>query len=704
MMHAGPEPTFMPTNARTLPLRLSQGTSASATAAQTDKVNWAEAFTAFDASSVATEPQSITVAPGEQKAAQTTNYNDPLERDELARTAGKLVSSVDHDQSSKFKQSNFLDLMRKIRDKQAGIQGTDIVEGIDMHNGAANDSKGKQRQQPTSQQEAYAWANQAASSGSLQNLPAHLQKTIASQRGAVASPNVSTEQTIENYSAINHLWADEDARSEAIERQALQQNQQSFVGDGGNVSARMQEDDAEAREFAKYQTLGANIPFARTSNRRWEEDMDKGAEQLDDDDENDFVGRRWEGTKGRGLPSAQTAEWDKLQSDWDNFEVTSAGIRPVQTSAERSQQAASTLLQSGPPYRFLSENPYIASTRHHAAHGGGMPAGLESVLEKEAAVQQDPKNASAWYDLGVKQQENEREVQAIAALQKALAIDPLYKDAWLALAVSYTNENDRSAAYEAIERWIEMNEKYKEVTGALAAQLDEQQTRTRSDSVSSHSTASSLLEKHGRLSSLLIAMARSGGERGEVDADVQVALGVIFNSSEDYEKAVDCFSTALSVRPSDWLLYNRLGATLSNSGRSAEAIQYYHHALNLQPEFVRCHFNLSISCLNLKMYQDAAEHIYTALTLQQAEAETMDMVSTPGDPNRPSSATSGSLWETFRVALELLNRPDLAVKCLSRDINAFDPNDLVAPLATASMSHTGAESYQHHPDNSMSDY
>ena len=164
-----------------------------------------------------------------------------------------------------------------------------------------------------------------------------------------------------------------------------------------------------------------------------------------------------------------------------------------------------------------------------------------------------------------------------------------------------------------------------------------------------------------------------------IDADVQVALGVIFNSSEDYDKAVDCFSTALSVRPQDWLLYNRLGATLSNSGRSAEAIQYYHHALNLQPEFVRCHFNLSISCLNLKMYQDAAEHIYTALTLQQAEAETMDMVG----GERPSSATSGSLWETFRVALELLNRSDLAAKCSLRDINAFDPTDFVAPAPAA---------------------
>ncbi|KAG0156730.1 hypothetical protein PDIDSM_3911 [Penicillium digitatum] len=48
--------------------------------------------------------------------------------DELARTAGQLLDSVRNEQSQKFQQSNFLALMRRIRDREVEVEGDEFRE------------------------------------------------------------------------------------------------------------------------------------------------------------------------------------------------------------------------------------------------------------------------------------------------------------------------------------------------------------------------------------------------------------------------------------------------------------------------------------------------------------------------------------------------------------------------------------------------
>jgi peroxin-5 len=125
-------------------------------------------------------------------------------------------------------------------------------------------------------------------------------------------------------------------------------------------------------------------------------------------------------------------------------------------------------------------------------------------------------NPMLWYHLGVKQQENERERNAIKALRRAIELDPSCLEAWLALATSYSNEGDRNGAYDAIENWIRNNGRYD--AKFMMPEMDQ-------------STHAAVSEKHQALLRCLLDLTRAA-PNGEVDADIQTALGVLLNTSE----------------------------------------------------------------------------------------------------------------------------------------------------------------------------
>jgi hypothetical protein len=51
-----------------------------------------------------------------------------LDDEELSRTAGQLLDSVSHDTSQKFQDSVFLNLMRRLRDRELRVEGENFVE------------------------------------------------------------------------------------------------------------------------------------------------------------------------------------------------------------------------------------------------------------------------------------------------------------------------------------------------------------------------------------------------------------------------------------------------------------------------------------------------------------------------------------------------------------------------------------------------
>lgn len=70
---------------------------------------------------------------------------------------------------------------------------------------------------------------------------------------------------------------------------------------------------------------------------------------------------------------------------------------------------------------------------------------------------------------------------------------------------------------------------------------------------------------------------------------------MLYFIKRDYEISVGLFDRALKIDPTNYSLWNKMGAALAHLGRPDEAIDCYHRALEIKPNYVRVWVNLGIA-------------------------------------------------------------------------------------------------------------
>ncbi|KAK2804763.1 Peroxisomal membrane signal receptor PTS1 [Onygenales sp. PD_10] len=355
-------------------------------------------------------------------------------------------------------------------------------------------------------------------------------------------------------------------------------------------------------------------------------------------------------------------------NEWDQFDSS------LNTHNIRDPQMGDYLFEEQNAFKSVS-NPFEEGVRI-MKEGGNLSL---AALAFEAAVQKDPQHIEAWTMLGSAQAQNEKESPAIRALEQALKLDPSNLDALMGLAVSYTNEGYDSTAYRTLERWLSV--KYPQIVDPT----------TLSEDTDLSFTDRHIL--HEKVTDLFIRAAQLSPHGEQMDPDVQVGLGVLFYGAEEYSKAVDCFSAALASTESGisnqqdqiHLLWNRLGATLANSGRSEEAIEAYEKALTINPNFVRARYNLGVSCINIGCYPEAAQHLLGALSMhkvveQEGRERARDIVGGLDGVGEAelenliniSQNQSTNLYDTLRRVFSQMGRRDLSDLVVSgMDVSVF---------------------------------
>jgi len=284
-------------------------------------------------------------------------------------------------------------------------------------------------------------------------------------------------------------------------------------------------------------------------------------------------------------------------------------------------------------YRYRKDNPYLGQADLLARGTELFERGelSEAVLALEAAVQQQPDDSIAWQLLGQTHADSDDDQQAIACLRRAVSSDPHNLDALLALGVSFTNELDQTRALLHLHHWIESNPQF--------AALAEPALSPADANLNPFALQQQVTDLY------LKAAAHSPG-----NADIHAVLGVLYNLSREYPLAVKAFETALELRPKDYSLWNKLGATQANAMSCEAAVPCYVQALECKPQYVRALSNLGISYGNMRSYEAAAQCYLKALSL---------------------NPEARHIWNYLTMTFASMSRPDLVEKAQLADHTAF---------------------------------
>ena len=142
----------------------------------------------------------------------------------------------------------------------------------------------------------------------------------------------------------------------------------------------------------------------------------------------------------------------------------------------------------------------------------------------QIAVELDPKNSNAWFNLG---QVHPKREAAIKCFEKAITVDPQYVDAWWSLAREYSLKNKNEKAINCFSKLV------KSIPYNPYAWND---------------------------------------------------MAISYTHLEEHEKAIECYEKALETDPHECHLWYNMGLSYKKLGQHTMMINCFEKALELSPE------------------------------------------------------------------------------------------------------------------------
>lgn len=262
-------------------------------------------------------------------------------------------------------------------------------------------------------------------------------------------------------------------------------------------------------------------------------------------------------------------------------------------------------------YKFNDSNPYVnlqnpLDNLKATLQSGDLP---HSVLIIEAHLQKNVNDYKAWRSLGILLQDMDQDQKSVSCLLNALRYNPNDKDTYLQLGVSCTNIFDEIHALSFLEKWLHNNPFYKNYVDILPKhEFLVSEERLKEDNWK--------LEEINQINALLTEKFLLIKDQSKTnDPELNTCLAIMYFINRDYQNALKYFEQVLEHDPTNYSIWNKIGATYAYLKMPEKAQLCYHKALDYKPNYIRGWSNLAINYNLLKKYSEATGFFLNALNL-----------------------------------------------------------------------------------------
>jgi tetratricopeptide (TPR) repeat protein len=276
----------------------------------------------------------------------------------------------------------------------------------------------------------------------------------------------------------------------------------------------------------------------------------------------------------------------------------------------------------------ISINPNLPSIYRNQARlllKNSKPA--EALLKAHSGFEKSTEDPESWIVLAACLGANQRDLEALPLIEKALKAIPNYAEAFANRALVRLRAKNTTGAIEDLEKTAALKPHLTQIWELLAALR--YQNKNLSGAIEALKIAQALepgnvnhminlgefLRQDQRIEEAT-AILGEATEKAPENANAWINLGTVLQQDNKIENAQVAYKKALSINPNSAEVCNNLGSIAKDTKDWGSARKYFEQATTIKPDLAEAHYNLGIALQELSRLEEAETSYNKAIAIK----------------------------------------------------------------------------------------